>query len=59
MWAGIAMLAVAVYALLPVASLIFFVVSTIRSRPITPEEEQRALMRSLSWPTQDETEGPR
>jgi hypothetical protein len=32
---------------------VWLVISVIREPPITPEEEERASMRSLSWPTSD------
>jgi hypothetical protein len=48
---------VAVYAIVQLAAFVVFIVAAFRSRRPTPEEQERALMRSLSWPSNDEGRG--
>jgi hypothetical protein len=43
--------AVIVNAIGQLGALIIFIVAALRSLPRNPEVEERALMRSLSWPT--------
>jgi hypothetical protein len=52
MLAALIAIIAAIQALAFVVATVWFVVGVIRSQPVTPEEEERAFMRSLSWPSE-------